>query len=66
MVLNVDNIALTNLGKTSYDGLIMDFEGNFQFALYGSVGLSNILYAEIFAFMMIYSLHVVHLVLKKV
>jgi len=43
MVLNMDDIA-------SYSGLVRNFEGNFEFFFYGSVGLSNILHAEIHAF----------------
>jgi len=66
MVLNVDDIALTNPGKTGYDGLIRNFEGNFQFTLYGSVCLSYISHAETYALMIVYSLHVAHLVSKKV
>jgi len=38
MVFNVDVCALTNLGKVGYGGLVRNFEENFQFAFYGSVG----------------------------
>jgi len=51
MVLNVDGDALTNPGKAGYGGLVKNFEGKFQFAFYGSVGLSNNLHAEIHALM---------------
>jgi len=51
MVLNVDDNTLTNPGKAGYGGLIRNFEGKFQFAFYGSVGLSNILHAGIHALM---------------
>ena len=43
--------ALTNPGKTGYDGFVKNFEGNFQFAFYGSVDLSNILHGGIHALM---------------
>ena len=82
MVLNVDGSALTNPGKAGYGGLVRNFEGKFQFAFYGSVGLSNILHAEIHALMIGIklcweagykklvcfsdSLHVVQLLSKKV
>jgi len=49
MVLNIDGSALTNPGKAGYSGLVRNFEGKFQFFFYGSVGLSNILHAEIHA-----------------
>lgn len=49
MVLNVDVSALTNPGKTGYDGLVKNFEENFQFAFYDGVGLSNILHVKIHA-----------------
>jgi len=82
MVLNEDGSALTNPDTTRYGGLVRNFEGKMQFAFYGSVGLSNILHAEIHAFMIGIklcweagykklvcfsdSLHVVHLVSKEV
>lgn len=47
MVLNVDVSALTNLDKTGYDGLVKNFEENFQFSFYDGVGLSNILHVKI-------------------
>ncbi|KEH38977.1 hypothetical protein MTR_2g086273 [Medicago truncatula] len=47
MVLNMDVSALTNLDKTGYDGLVKNFEENFQFAFYDGVGLSNILHFTI-------------------
>ena len=82
MVLNVDDNALTNPGKAGYGGLVRNFEGKFQLAFCGSVGLSNILHAEIHALMIGIklcweagyknlvcfsdSLHVVQLVSKEV
>jgi len=82
MVLIVDGSALTNPRKAGYGGLVRNFEGKFQFAFYGSVGLSNILHAEIHALMIGIklcweagykklacfsdSLHVVHLLSKEV
>jgi hypothetical protein len=51
MVLNVNGSALTNPGKAGYGRLVRNFEGKFQFAFYGSVGLSNILHVEIHAIM---------------
>jgi len=33
MVLNVDDIALTNLGKARYGGLVRNFDGKFQFSM---------------------------------
>jgi len=82
MVLNVDGSALTNPGKGGYGGLVRNFEGKFQFAFYGSVGLFNILHAEIHTLMIGIklcweagykklvcfsdSLHVVQLLSKKV
>jgi len=81
MVLNVDDNALTNPSKAGYGGLVRNFERKFQFAFYGSVGLSNILHAKIHALMIGIKLcweagykklvcfsvflHVVHLVLKE-
>jgi len=47
MILNVDGSALTNLGKVGFGGLVHNHDGTFQFGFYGSVGLSNILHAEI-------------------
>lgn len=43
MVLNVADNALINPGKTRYCELVRNFERNFEFAFYDSVGLSNIL-----------------------
>ncbi|AES96565.1 hypothetical protein MTR_5g038610 [Medicago truncatula] len=47
MVLNVDRSALTNSRKVGYGGLIFKHDENFQLGFFGSVGISNILHAEI-------------------
>ncbi|MCH91552.1 hypothetical protein A2U01_0012479, partial [Trifolium medium] len=47
IVLNVDDSALTNPEKTDFGGLVGNFHGTLRFGFYGSVGLSNILHAEI-------------------
>jgi len=51
MILNVDVSALTKSDKEWYGGLVRKFEGNIQFAFYGSVDLSNILHGGIHALM---------------
>jgi hypothetical protein len=47
MILNVDGSALTNPGKAGYGGLIRKHDGSFQLGFFDSVGISNILHAEI-------------------
>jgi len=47
LVLNVDGSALTNPGQAGYGGIVHNSGGKFLFGFYGSVGLSNILHAEI-------------------
>jgi len=47
MILNVDGNALTNPEKESYGGLIRKHDRSFQLGFSGSVGISNILHAEI-------------------
>ncbi|XP_024626898.1 uncharacterized protein [Medicago truncatula] len=47
MILNVDGSALTNPGKACYGGLIRKHDESFQLGFFGSVGISNILHAEI-------------------
>ncbi|XP_024630775.1 uncharacterized protein [Medicago truncatula] len=47
MILNVDGSALANLGKVGYGGLISKHDGNFQLGFFESVGIFNILHAEI-------------------
>ena len=47
MILNVDGSALTNPGKAGFGGLIRKHDGSFQLGFFGSVGISNILHAEI-------------------
>jgi hypothetical protein len=47
MILNVDGSPLTNLSTASCGGLIEKHEGSFQFGFFKSVGISNILHAEI-------------------
>lgn len=47
IILNVDGSALNNSGKANYGGLIRKHDGSFLRGLFGSVGISNILHAEI-------------------
>jgi len=80
MVFNMDGSSLANLRKEGFGGLMRNHDGTFQFGFYGSVGLSNILHAEIQALLVgirlcwqtgfrkimcfSYSLHLVKLVTK--
>lgn len=47
MVLNVDGSSLINPENTGYDGLIRKHNGSFQLSFDGSMGIFNILHAEI-------------------
>jgi hypothetical protein len=47
MILNVDGSALINPSKVNNGGLIWKHDGSFQLGLFRSVGISNILHAEI-------------------
>jgi hypothetical protein len=47
MLLNVDDITLTNPKKTCFGGLVRNHEGPFQFSFYGRVIISNVLHGEI-------------------
>jgi len=47
LVRNVEGSALTNPGQAGYGGIVRNFDEKFMFGFYGSVGLSNILHAEI-------------------
>jgi ribonuclease HI len=47
MILNVDENALTNPGKAGYGGLIRKHDGSFELGFSDSIGISNILHAEI-------------------
>lgn len=47
LVLNVDGSAVTNPGQTGFRGLARDHDGSFAFGFCGSLGISNILHAEI-------------------
>ena len=47
IILNVDGSALNNPGKAGYGGLIRKHDGSFFRGFFGSVGISNILHAEI-------------------
>ncbi|AET03438.1 hypothetical protein MTR_8g070610 [Medicago truncatula] len=46
-ILNVDGSALTNLSLAGFCGLIRRHDGSFIFRFHMSVGLFNILHAEI-------------------
>ena len=47
MVLIVDRRTLTNPRKVGYGGLICKHDESFQLGFFGSVGISNIIHAEI-------------------
>jgi len=47
MVLNVDGGPRTNSCKTNFNGLVMNHEGSFQIAFYGSVAVLKVLHVEI-------------------
>lgn len=49
MVLNVDGSALTNPGPAGFGGLIRNHDRIFLQGFHGSVGISNILHAELMA-----------------
>jgi len=82
IILNVDGSALNNPGKAGYGGLMRKHGGSFLRGFFGSVGIPNILHAEIQALLtgiklcweagyrklMCFSdsLHVVQLVMKDI
>lgn len=49
VTLNVDGSTLTNPSLIRFGGLVRDSSGSFLRGFYGSVGVSDILYAEVLA-----------------
>lgn len=49
LILNVDESALDNPGKTGFGGLMRNHLGEFIQGYYGSAGVATILHAEICA-----------------
>lgn len=49
VVLNVDGSALSNPGQAGFGGLVRNSSGKFLLSFYGSLGVSDIMHAEVVA-----------------